>query len=199
VIKPHGADALTPLFVADQSERQALILEAQSLTQVMVSSATAANAVMLGGGYFTPLPGYMNKSDALSVAADMRTQSGLFFPVPVLNLLAEANFDVGQRIALRDPNVLCWPFMEQRMFNTPVWLRFWLKANMSLPAIFRFLISATLRQSLLRHFLLQCRYEKKSPSVDGKRWWHFKHAIQCTVLMRNFARWRWMQRVPTAV
>jgi len=105
VIKPHGADALTPLFVADQSERQALILEAQSLTQVMVSSATAANAVMLGGGYFTPLPGYMNKSDALSVAADMRTQSGLFFPVPVLNLLAEANFDVGQRIALRDPNV----------------------------------------------------------------------------------------------
>lgn len=105
MIKPHGADALTPLFVADQSERQALILEAQSLTQVMVSSATAANAVMLGGGYFTPLPGYMNKSDALSVAADMRTQSGLFFPVPVLNLLAEANFDVGQRIALRDPNV----------------------------------------------------------------------------------------------
>ena len=28
---------------------------------------------MLGGGYFTPLPGYMNLQDALGVANEMRT------------------------------------------------------------------------------------------------------------------------------
>jgi len=105
VIKPHGADALTPLFIADQAERDALAKEAQSLTQVLVSSATAANAVMLGGGYFTPLKGYMTKADALSVADSMTTEIGLFFPVPVLNLLPEVNFEAGQRIALIDPNV----------------------------------------------------------------------------------------------
>jgi len=105
VIKPHGADALTPLFIADQAERDALANEAQSLTQVLVSSATAANAVMLGGGYFTPLKGYMTKADALSVADSMTTEIGLFFPVPVLNLLPEADFEAGQRIALIDPNV----------------------------------------------------------------------------------------------
>ncbi len=105
MIKPHGADALTPLFVADQPVRDALTAEAQRLTQVIVSSATAANAVMLGGGYFTPLSGYMTKADALSVASSMTTASGLFFPVPVLNLLPEASFERGQRIALRDPNV----------------------------------------------------------------------------------------------
>jgi len=105
VIKPHGADALTPLFITDEGTRQSLLKEAQSLVQVVVSSATAANAVMLGGGYFTPLTGYMTKADALSVADSMTTDSGVFFPVPVLNMLHNADFKPGQRIALRDPNV----------------------------------------------------------------------------------------------
>lgn len=105
MIKPHGADALNPLFVVDESSRNALIEEAKNLTRVSVSSAAAANAVMLGGGYFTPLSGYMTKADALQVARNMHTESGLFFPVPVLNLLPEVGFEVGQRIALLDPNV----------------------------------------------------------------------------------------------
>lgn len=105
MIKPHGADALNPLFISDDAQRAVLIDEAALLEQVLVSSATAANAVMLGGGYFTPLNGYMTKADALSVAKSMKTQSGLFFPVPVLNLLEEADFAQGDRIALRDPNV----------------------------------------------------------------------------------------------
>jgi len=105
VIRPHGADALTPLFVADQAERHALLSEAKDLPNVLVSSATAANAVMLGGGYFTPLSGYMTKADALSVARSMTTEAGLFFPVPIMNLLNATEFSVGDRIALTDPNV----------------------------------------------------------------------------------------------
>ena len=105
MIKPHGADALNPLFVADTPARQALQTQAQGFAQVMASSATAANAVMLGGGYFTPLDGYMSKADALSVADSMRTEAGVFFPVPVLNLLSQADFAVGDSIALLDPNV----------------------------------------------------------------------------------------------
>ncbi|NNE62472.1 MAG: sulfate adenylyltransferase, partial [Gammaproteobacteria bacterium] len=60
MIKPIGSDTLNPLFVADENERNKLINEAQNLPDVLVSSATAANAVMLGGGYFNPLTGYMN-------------------------------------------------------------------------------------------------------------------------------------------
>lgn len=106
MIKPHGADALTPLLVTDEQERAALLAEAASLPSIVVSSAAAANAVMLGGGYFTPLPGYMNVSDALSVAEKMHTVDGLFWPVPVLNLIDDANAIEGaSRIALRDPNV----------------------------------------------------------------------------------------------
>jgi len=106
MIKPHGSDELNPLFVYDSAENDALQKEAESLASIVVSSATAANAVMLGAGYFNPLTGYMNKADALSVATDMKTTSGLFWPTPVLNLVEDAgNISAGSRIALKDPNV----------------------------------------------------------------------------------------------
>jgi sulfate adenylyltransferase len=106
MIKPHGSDSLMPLYVMDDNERQALLKEAESLPSVVISSAAAANAVMLGSGYFTPLSGYMNLADALSVAEKMETSSGLFWPVPVLNLLNDVSAISGaQRIALWDPNV----------------------------------------------------------------------------------------------
>ncbi|PON10344.1 hypothetical protein C2W62_50560 [Candidatus Entotheonella serta] len=75
MIKPHGADVLKPLFVEDATQRQALAAEAERLPSLLVSSAAAANAVMLGGGYFTPLAGYMNKADAVRVAESIQTLS----------------------------------------------------------------------------------------------------------------------------
>jgi sulfate adenylyltransferase len=106
VIKPHGADALNPLLVTDQDQLSKLQSEAESLPSMLLSSAAAANAVMLGGGYFTPLTGYMNLADALSVAEKMHTVDGLFWPVPVLNLADDtAGIEGASRIALRDPNV----------------------------------------------------------------------------------------------
>ena len=106
MIKPHGSDELNPLFVYDTAENEALQKEAEGLASILVSSAAAANAVMLGGGYFNPLTGYMNKADALSVATDMKTSSGLFWPTPVLNLVDDAgSIKAGDRIALKDPNV----------------------------------------------------------------------------------------------
>ena len=40
MIKPHGADSLMPLYVADDNERAALAAEAQTLTAITVSSIT---------------------------------------------------------------------------------------------------------------------------------------------------------------
>ncbi|MDO8283202.1 MAG: sulfate adenylyltransferase [Thermodesulfovibrionia bacterium] len=106
MIKPHGSDELNPLFVYDSAQNEALQKEAEGLASIVVSSAAAANAVMLGAGYFNPLTGYMNKADALSVANNMKTASGLFWPTPVLNLVKNAgSIKAGDRIALKDPNV----------------------------------------------------------------------------------------------
>lgn len=105
MIKPHGSDELNPLFVYDTLQRHALIAEAETLPSILLNSAAAANAVMLGGGYFNPLTGYMNLADCLSVAEKMHTVDGLFFPVPIVNMTSESGVEAGSRIALRDPNV----------------------------------------------------------------------------------------------
>lgn len=106
MINPVGSDSLTPLYVYDESTRNTLIEEAQQMPSVEISSAAAANAVMLGGGYFTPLQGYMNLADAISAAERMHMTDGSFFPVPILNLVeSTADIEGVERIALRDPNV----------------------------------------------------------------------------------------------
>lgn len=106
MVNPHGSDKLNPLFVYDNERRDALEEEAKSLPSMLLTSAAAANAVMLGAGYFTPLNGYMNLADAMSVAKELKTTDGLFWPVPILNLTNEAvHFSVGDRVALKDPNV----------------------------------------------------------------------------------------------
>ena len=109
---PVGSDSLKPLYVSDETLRNKLVEEAQQLPSVEVSSAAAANAVMLGGGYFTPLTGYMTLADALGCADNMHMSDGSFFPVPILNLVdSVAEFKGADRIALRDPNVVGNPVL----------------------------------------------------------------------------------------
>ena len=106
MIKPIGSDTLQPRFVADAAEREKLVAEAASLPSVMISSQAAGNAVMMGGGYFNPLKGFMNVADAMGAAEKMTLTDGSFFPVPVLCLLENADAIAdAKRIALRDPNV----------------------------------------------------------------------------------------------
>jgi len=118
MIKPHGAEQLMPLYVADQQQREALQAQAESMPSKIVSSATATNAVMLAGGYFTPLNGYMNVADAMSVADTLHTADGVFWPVPVMNLLSDASgVVVGEQLALRDPNVSGNPVLAVMTVN----------------------------------------------------------------------------------
>ena len=65
LIAPHGSDTLKPLYIEDSSERNSLIKASESMPHLLLNSAAAANAVMLGAGYFTPLGGYMDKKLSL--------------------------------------------------------------------------------------------------------------------------------------
>ncbi len=106
MIKPHGSAELNPLYVNDSAARQNLMRAAESMPGIIVSSATAANTVMLGGGYFNPLTGFMNRADVRRVCDDMRTAADVFFPVPILNVCDDTGpIEGAERIALRDPNV----------------------------------------------------------------------------------------------
>ena len=106
MIKPVGSDELNPLFVYDDAEHEQLSKEAESLPSVVISSQAAGNAVMMGGGYFNPLKGFMSVADAMGAAEKMTLTDGSFFPVPVLCLLDDVSaIKDAKRIALRDPNV----------------------------------------------------------------------------------------------
>jgi len=106
MIKPIGSDELQPRFVSDTAEREKLIAEAEGLPSVVISSQAAGNAVMMGGGYFNPLKGFMNVADAMGAAEKMTLTDGSFFPVPVMCLLENADAIAdAKRVALRDPNV----------------------------------------------------------------------------------------------
>ena len=106
MIRPHGGGILKPLFIEDSEERNRLIEESGSFPDLLLNSAAAANAVMLGAGYFSPLDGYMNLADMLSVADNMKTNNGLFWPVPCVNRTDDVSkIKESSVIALRDPNV----------------------------------------------------------------------------------------------
>ena len=106
MIKPHGSEELTPKIVNTDEEKESLLKAAESMKKLKVTSAAAANLVMLGAGYFTPLDGFMNKDDLLSVADNMCLKSGLFWPTPVVNITdQEIKFEEGEEIAIIDPNV----------------------------------------------------------------------------------------------
>ena len=106
MIKPHGSDELMPKIVSTEEEKVELLNSANSMKKMTVNSAAAANLVMLGAGYFTPLEGFMGKSEVISVANDMKLENGLFWPTPVVNLTdKEVEFKEGDSVALIDPNV----------------------------------------------------------------------------------------------
>ena len=106
LIAPHGADSLNPLFVNDSSQRESLVSKSKDMSQLLLNSAAAANVVMLGAGYFTPLSGFMDKKNAISVSNNMLTTEGLFWPVPIVNLTKDSkNIKIGDEIALLDPNM----------------------------------------------------------------------------------------------
>ncbi len=106
MVGAYQSAAITPLFVADPARRDKLVREAENLHSVVADSSAAAGAVMLGGGYFTPLTGFMNKADALSISESMVTADGLFWPVPILNRVGDRpDVACGDRLVLRDSEV----------------------------------------------------------------------------------------------
>ena len=105
MIQPYACERLVPLAIEDVARAAALRDEAKSLPSLVLNSAAVSNAVMMAGGYFTPLTGYMNTADALRIGREMHTESGLFWPVPILNQTQNADAIAGAtRVALRDCN-----------------------------------------------------------------------------------------------
>ena len=86
MIKPHGSEKLNPLLVSDANRNKELQEEGATLPSLLLNSTAAANAMMLGAGYFNPLTGYMNLEETISVSKNLHMKNGLFWPIPIINI-----------------------------------------------------------------------------------------------------------------
>lgn len=99
LIKPYGSNELLTPF----KEIGVNLADVEQIPKFLLNDSAIANVVMLGSGYFNPLQGFMNKTEAISVCDELRTLNGLFWPIPVLNITREMpDFKIGEKVALLD-------------------------------------------------------------------------------------------------
>jgi sulfate adenylyltransferase len=82
LVSPHGGEGLKPLLL----EGEALAAErerARTLPRLRVTSREKGDIIMLGIGGFTPLDGFMSHGDWRGVCDEYRTDSGVFWPIPI--------------------------------------------------------------------------------------------------------------------
>jgi sulfate adenylyltransferase len=101
LVHPHGGGELKPLLL----EGDALAAEksrAASLPKLKMSSRETGDLIMLGIGGFTPLDGFMTKSDWQGVCDGYKMANGLFWPIPITLSTDDETIKEGDAIALVD-------------------------------------------------------------------------------------------------
>ncbi len=101
---PHGGELVNLLVAPEQrAELQAASREWPSWD---LSPRQLCDLELLLNGGFSPLRGYMSRSDYESVCCKMRLKNGLLWPIPI-NLDVTEDFakslEPGSKVALRDP------------------------------------------------------------------------------------------------
>jgi sulfate adenylyltransferase len=103
LIAPHGGE-LT-LNIVSEAEGAEWQVRAKSLPQVVVSSRQMADLEMLAIGSYSPLTGFMQQADYLSVVQDMHLSNGLPWSLPItlaVTMEQASNLREGSQIALVD-------------------------------------------------------------------------------------------------
>jgi sulfate adenylyltransferase len=100
---PHGGELV--LNMAGQQEQVELREYAHSLPHVQVSSRQLADLELLANGAYSPLGGFMTRSDYLGVVNDMHLSNGLPWSVPItlaVSIERAETLKEGSQIALVD-------------------------------------------------------------------------------------------------
>ncbi len=87
-IAPHGGELINRLATAEQ--QATFLSKAESLPVVTLDDRAFSDLVMIAIGGFSPLTGFMEQADYLSVVKTMRLANGLPWSVPVTLSVDEA-------------------------------------------------------------------------------------------------------------
>jgi sulfate adenylyltransferase len=103
-VTPHGSE-LVDLLVDE--ERARLLKEiALNLPDITLNERQMCDLELMATGAFSPLKGFMARSDYESVIDRMRLQNDILWPIPIcldVDELKARSLEAGQSVALRDP------------------------------------------------------------------------------------------------
>jgi sulfate adenylyltransferase len=100
-IQPHGGKLINRL--AEGQEREELLSHAAGLASIPVNNWTISDLDLIGVGAFSPLTGFMNESDYLSVVNTMRLADGTIWSIPITLAVTSdqaGKLSIGQEAAL---------------------------------------------------------------------------------------------------
>lgn len=81
LIKPHGGNLINREVTG--LERERLIEASQGMPALRLSAREVSDLEMIASGAYSPLEGFMDRSDYDSVCASMRMTSGVAWPIPI--------------------------------------------------------------------------------------------------------------------
>lgn len=103
-VEPHGSRLMN--LVVDENRRSLLRDIALKLPDITLNERQLCDLELLASGAFSPLDGFMVRSDYDSVLERMRLQNNTLWPMPICLDASETfarSLEAGQSVALRDP------------------------------------------------------------------------------------------------
>lgn len=101
LIKPHGGQLINR--EVSGAERERLLTKAATLPSLRLNSREISDLELIANGAFSPLEGFLNRADYLSVLEKMRLANGIPWSIPVTLSVDEnevANLTEGEDAAL---------------------------------------------------------------------------------------------------
>lgn len=100
-IQPHGGELIHRVIIGEERER--LLEQAKSLPSIRINTWTISDLDLIGVGAFSPLKGFMNEADYLSVVDQMRLADGTVWSIPItlsIDAAQAGQLKIGQKAAL---------------------------------------------------------------------------------------------------
>jgi sulfate adenylyltransferase len=102
--EPHGGSLVN--LLVDEQRAGVLKNIVLNLPDITLNDRQLCDLELLANGAFSPLTGFMNRSDYESVLDRMRLQNNVLWPIPIcldVSELQTRSLEAGQSVALRDP------------------------------------------------------------------------------------------------
>lgn len=80
-ILPHGGTLVQRIVQGE--EREQLLQDSKNLSSLLINTWTISDLDLIGVGAFSPLEGFLNEEDYLSVVSRMRLTDGTVWSIPI--------------------------------------------------------------------------------------------------------------------